>query len=537
MEVTITSNAKLEIESSGDYKKDAKKACRFAYEVWSEQLKLAKLITTMQNRMVREGLYKPFEDFEEKQEEFVLKLPGQLEAEREAARDKKINKNFQRFIEASKKIKEAEAAGEDLPESVFKKWTPEDEREERKAEWESKQLEKLTAIMSEEVMRIGEVPKEKDSDSKFEHIFKKIEKGITEEKMEQYRKFCENSKETPKFEVKQTTPPQTKKEPVAPSTDFTQKALLSKTSESATTKTPIAPSTDFSKEKKSPPETSQPIATKTPIAPSTDFTPKTAQPVATKTPKKDVNLLESVANVVSSRVEPVINAVNNVVEMITRGNDEPEKVEKVEVETNVEFIGAYKSIDENIIQETDTWCGMASTLMVLTALETSEPDSLKDDYVRPTQSEIADKVRGWDDTGWVYLIRNFLNSQLNHDSPQYKYEGVPWDDVRTGELSESEVNDKIINSLAQNRPVILHSKPYGSLNYYSGIESHTKINPETAQHYIVVEAYDKNSETFVICDPTNIRHGDLSPYNGRKYGVTLEEIYKSVLSNGWLIYA
>ncbi|MCL2086561.1 MAG: hypothetical protein FWH05_03080, partial [Oscillospiraceae bacterium] len=147
MEITINSNAKLEIESSGDYKKDAKKACRFAYEVWSEQLKLAKLITTMQNRMVREGLYKPFEDFEEKQEEFVLKLPGQLEAEREAARNKKINKNFKRFIEASKKIKEAEAAGEDLPESVFKKWTPEDEREERKAEWESKQLEKLTAIM------------------------------------------------------------------------------------------------------------------------------------------------------------------------------------------------------------------------------------------------------------------------------------------------------------------------------------------------------------------------------------------------------
>ncbi|MCL2087228.1 MAG: hypothetical protein FWH05_06515, partial [Oscillospiraceae bacterium] len=60
MEITINSNAKLEIESSGDYKKDAKKACRFAY----------------------------------------------------IKKDKKINKNFQRFIEASKKIKEAEAAGE-----------------------------------------------------------------------------------------------------------------------------------------------------------------------------------------------------------------------------------------------------------------------------------------------------------------------------------------------------------------------------------------------------------------------------------------
>ena len=240
------------------------------------------------------------------------------------------------------------------------------------------------------------------------------------------------------------------------------------------------------------------------------------------------------ANVVNSRVEPVVNAVNNVVEMIKKGNnDEPEKVE---VETNVEFIGAYKSIDENIIQETDTWCGMASTLMVLTALETSEPDSLKDDYVRPTQSEIADRVRDWKDTGNVELMTKYLNSQLKPDAVQYRdgeLAGDRWEaNMVTHYIDKEEVKRRLIRSLELNRPVILNCNPYDGLNYYSDY-------PDSGSHYVVVEAYDKETDTFVICDCTYID----KKYQGRHYGITIEEIHKSLRSqpnpdmDGWLIYA
>ncbi|MCL2086762.1 MAG: hypothetical protein FWH05_04110 [Oscillospiraceae bacterium] len=331
MEITINSNAKLEIESSGDYKKDVKKACRFAYGVWSEQLKLANLITTLQNRMAREGLYKPFEDFEEKQEEFVLKLPGQLEAEREAARDKKINKNFQRFIEASKKIKEAEAAGEDLPESVFKKWTPEDERAEREAEWESKQLEKLTAIMSEEIMRIDGESRAKDSDSKFEHIFKHLEKGITEEKMEKYRKLYENSKAThskqthfidAKFEVKADNQTNESGAPTNPTPPVSRPQ--------------IPKITDILKETIRP--SNEPLLEE-------NLSKLEAMREKHKPPKKDVNLLQ---DLVSSRVEPVIKLVDNVVDMF-KANEERKKYSPIIVTVD----GTEHEIDRDVLRNTN----------------------------------------------------------------------------------------------------------------------------------------------------------------------------------------
>lgn len=137
-------------------------------------------------------------------------------------------------------------------------------------------------------------------------------------------------------------------------------------------------------------------------------------------------------------------------------------------------------------------------------------------YKRPTQSQIDKEVAGTDGTGVVYKIKNYLNTQIKSSYTQYRYEAI------NSSVTKYDVEEWIIDSLSKNRPVILHSKPYRDLDYYSDI-SFTKDEYYDSGHYLVVEEYNSATDRYTIADCTYI-----GTYQGRHTGVTLDEIYNSL---------
>lgn len=177
----------------------------------------------------------------------------------------------------------------------------------------------------------------------------------------------------------------------------------------------------------------------------------------------------------------------------------------------------YCYVDSSIIQEEKTWCGVASTLMALTGIEKYAKSDLVSGYKRPTQSAIAGKVipKG-DDTAWVYLITEYLNSQLKNN--KYVYKKI------NSYVSKDNLKQYIYTSLLHNRPVILSAKPYASISYYIESKYNYLIN---GAHYLVVEAYNSYTDTFTISDCTYLEDDNIV-LQGQHDDITLDEIYDSV---------
>lgn len=181
------------------------------------------------------------------------------------------------------------------------------------------------------------------------------------------------------------------------------------------------------------------------------------------------------------------------------------------------------SVDTSIVQEKNTWCGVGSTLMALTGISSHSSHSLVLNYTKPTQTQISEEVipQG-QTTAFVYAIKDYLNSQLHTNaSSHYTYTPVG------NQMTVTEVTNYIKYSLAADRPVILNAAPYGTLSYYngSGISS-------LYRHYIVVDGYNRSSDTFWVADCTY-----LSNYQGRHYNVPASEIRDCLTNGGYIIHA
>ena len=169
----------------------------------------------------------------------------------------------------------------------------------------------------------------------------------------------------------------------------------------------------------------------------------------------------------------------------------------------------YCTVDTTIEQEQPTWCGVGSTLMALTGIETFSSTTLVSGYTRPTQTVIANNViPPNENTAFVGYIVQYLNSLLK--SSKYTYKMV------SSTTTSAQIQSYIKSSLAANRPVIFRSYPYNnSLSYYNG----SGIDYDEA-HYIVVYRYDSSNNTFSIADCTYV-----DGYQGSHHNITLNEIY------------
>jgi len=177
-------------------------------------------------------------------------------------------------------------------------------------------------------MRIDGESRAKDSDSKFEHIFKKIEKGITEEKIVKYRKLYENSKAThskethfidAKFEVKADNQTNESGAPANPTPPVSRPQ--------------IPKITDILKETIRP--SNKPLLEE-------NLSKLETMREKHKPPKKDVNLLQDLVN---SRVEPVVKLVDMLRENAEKKKQEETEKEKLEedVGTKLEYVSKPKS--------------------------------------------------------------------------------------------------------------------------------------------------------------------------------------------------
>lgn len=195
----------------------------------------------------------------------------------------------------------------------------------------------------------------------------------------------------------------------------------------------------------------------------------------------------------------------------------------------------YCDVDSTIVQETENWCGMASTLMALTGIEKYSSNQLKSGYVRPSQTQIAKMVRNEYDSAVVYKIVDYLNDLLI--GSKYKYSSY------FSKPSEDDIIDKIKLSLAANRPVILRCYPYYAFKYYNG-----KVGTRRDCHYVVIDEYDANTGTFNIVDPTyiNVNIPNATQYQGRHRNISIGEIVNSMKTvtekgneyyDGYIIYS
>ena len=180
------------------------------------------------------------------------------------------------------------------------------------------------------------------------------------------------------------------------------------------------------------------------------------------------------------------------------------------------------SVNTKIVQEKDTWCGVASTLMVLTGIYSHDSYSLISTYKEPSQTAISKKViPSGETTAFVYAIVDYLNSQLKSSaSNKYAYTFVG------STMTTTKLTNYIKSSLAAYRPVILRAAPYGTLSYYNG----SGISRSTL-HYIVIDGYDKITDTFWVADCTYLK-----AYQGRHYNVAASEI-KSCVEGSYIIHA
>lgn len=183
----------------------------------------------------------------------------------------------------------------------------------------------------------------------------------------------------------------------------------------------------------------------------------------------------------------------------------------------------YCNVDSSIIQETTSWCGPASAQMAISGMISHCPSQLIISEM-PTQTYIADQVQDEGIT-YVYLMTSYLSSVIKSDYSKYTYKQI------TSSVTKDDIIEYIKHSLAINRPVLLHAKPYQAFDYYDGVNS-------TAGHYIVVEEYNTYTEKFTVSDCTY-----LSAYQGRHFDITIDEIYDSLYNTGnnvtgrYLIYA
>lgn len=175
----------------------------------------------------------------------------------------------------------------------------------------------------------------------------------------------------------------------------------------------------------------------------------------------------------------------------------------------------YCYVDSTITQPNGSaWCGIASTLMALTGIENYDSNSLVSNYTRPTLSDIASEtIQSGYVTPTVYNLTVYLNSKVTRN--KYTYREV------NSSITKAQITDYIKNSLADNRPVLLHAKPYQAFNYY--VEGGMS---DTSGHYIVVEAYEPGNGMFTVSDCTYVTHNP--PYQGRHYNITIDEIYNSL---------
>lgn len=179
-------------------------------------------------------------------------------------------------------------------------------------------------------------------------------------------------------------------------------------------------------------------------------------------------------------------------------------------------------VNTSIVQENETWCGVASTLMVLTGISINNDFALNPSYVEPTQTQISTHViPNGQNTAYVYLISEYLNSQLKDDaSNHYAYDYVG------SSTTVTQLTNYIKYSLAADRPVILLAAPYEALSYYDGCGI-----DESNLHYIVIDGYDRITNTFWVADCTYIE-----AYQGRHYNVAAAEILECV-EDSYIIYA
>lgn len=189
----------------------------------------------------------------------------------------------------------------------------------------------------------------------------------------------------------------------------------------------------------------------------------------------------------------------------------------------------YCYVDSSIVQEQDTWCGVGSTLMVLTGIRNNDSYDLASGYTTPTQSTIAANVVISNNTAAVWKIVNYLNTKVKSD--KYAYEEI------TSDIDKSQIRNHIKYSLAVNRPVILRAYPYGAIDYYNSLYN-AQNELRTTAHYIVVEGYNSTTDTFTVSDCTYINQ-----YQGRHYNVSVTEICDCLRKptgatyNGYIIYA
>lgn len=240
----------------------------------------------------------------------------------------------------------------------------------------------------------------------------------------------------------------------------------------------------------------------------------------------DPIFLESYNNDFNSAIE----VINNVLYIEYRIQNSVENNSRVVTNNGTLF---YCHVDSSIVQEQRTWCGVGSTLMALTGIESYDSYDLVNGYTRPTQSTIATNVVDSNNTAVVGSIVTYLNTKIKSD--KYAYVMV------SASTSQSQIRNHIKYSLAVNRPVILRAYPYGTIDYYDSLYNAGQVG-RTNAHYIVVEGYDSTTDTFTVSDCTYINYNN-NQYQGRHYNISMAEIYSCLQRpadnslEGYIIYA
>lgn len=160
----------------------------------------------------------------------------------------------------------------------------------------------------------------------------------------------------------------------------------------------------------------------------------------------------------------------------------------------------------NIQQSTNTYCGYASMLQVLYGMNLGS--SVSGSTYEAQQKTLANLFGK--SSAEVWWIVDKLNSYIDNTQTYTFYVANNTSD--SGCLTLSTFTSHVFNSLAVNRPPILHAYT-GKLSYYQGVNS---------GHYVVVDYINRQTNLVEISDPH---------YNDTYYGkhmVSISNAFSSI---------
>lgn len=163
-------------------------------------------------------------------------------------------------------------------------------------------------------------------------------------------------------------------------------------------------------------------------------------------------------------------------------------------------------------QATPVWCGIASTLQVITALGNAVPGANyaeKQHYLAANDFNVSESTS---------VIVDEIKTVIN----KYTSEGYAW--VKCTNMDIGMFKSLLRGSLMNDYPPILHAKPNYLTSYYP--------SSQTSGHFITVEEMNYNDNTMTLND-CNYKDA----YNGI-HKVSINEAYNSIhsVAGRYLIY-